>query len=84
MPDVALGTRVLDQGGGRAEGGEGEQGVLAGVLVGVVAAHCFWWCFGLGWFVLFCLVCFGGVVWGVGVNGWVVWYGWFGGGGGLG
>ena len=41
LPDVLLAARVLDQRGRVAEGGEGEGDVLAGVLVGVVAAHVF-------------------------------------------
>lgn len=49
LPDVLLAAGVLDQRGRVAEGGEGEGDVLAGVLVGVVAAH--------PSFFLFCFVC---------------------------
>ena len=53
LPDVLLPARVLDKRGGRAEGGEGEGCVFAGVLVRVVAAHLsfyfIFWCFFLVW-----------------------------------
>ncbi len=39
LPDVLLPAGVLDEGCWRAEGGEGEGCVFAGVVVGVVAAH---------------------------------------------